>query len=324
LKKFFKQLLGYLGVDGRDLAVFLLALLLAFSIWFSHNLSLNYTSVVSVPVIAESSIEGYSKMSANACDITARCRTSGYKLITKYSSRRKPVEISFSADDFTESEEGIFEISASKMEPYAKQIFGEGTSVEAFISQSAEFRFTREEYKKVPVSPLTSISFKPQFISTHEIMTDPDSALVYGDPAVLVNIDRVYTRAINLKNVSTAKHGMVRLENPPGTRVTPSEVGYSLDVARYVELEAQMPVRTFNVPVGRELQVFPSSAKISFRCIFPVSSDPRTAAVLSIDYKDFEGSVTGRCIPRLTFAPTGVIDYHIEPEVFDCIENIRK
>jgi hypothetical protein len=58
---------------------------------------------------------------------------------------------------------------------------------------------------------------------------------------------------------------------------------------------------------------------VTFRCIFPVSKDPTDAFRLYIDYKDFAGSLTGRCIPHTLKLPSGVIDYRVTPEVFDCI-----
>ncbi len=83
LKEAFHKLLRKLDINGRDLAVFLLSLLLAFSIWISHNLSLQYSSVVSVPVIALSNIEGHQAESSNTSPVVARCRTTGYRLLRK-------------------------------------------------------------------------------------------------------------------------------------------------------------------------------------------------------------------------------------------------
>ena len=45
--------------DGGDLKIILVSLLLAFSIWLVYNLTLNYTKVVSVPIVARSNISGY-------------------------------------------------------------------------------------------------------------------------------------------------------------------------------------------------------------------------------------------------------------------------
>ena len=39
-----------------------------------------------------------------------------------------------------------------------------------------------------------------------------------------------------------------------------------------------------------------------------------------IDYEDFASSISGRCVPRVRTLPSGVLDYRVEPAVFDCIE----
>ena len=51
-----------------------MSLLLAFSIWLIHNLSLNYSDTISVPVMAQCNIDGHSNVSSNSSMIAARCR----------------------------------------------------------------------------------------------------------------------------------------------------------------------------------------------------------------------------------------------------------
>ena len=72
MKGLFHRLLKSLGFSGRDWAVLLLALLLAFSIWLIHNLSLKYNDFLTVPVVAQCSIDGHSDISSNSCQVTAR------------------------------------------------------------------------------------------------------------------------------------------------------------------------------------------------------------------------------------------------------------
>ena len=43
-----------------------MSLLLAFSIWLIHNLSLNYSDTISVPVMAQCNIDGHSDVSSNS------------------------------------------------------------------------------------------------------------------------------------------------------------------------------------------------------------------------------------------------------------------
>ena len=66
------KILQLLNISGRDWAVFLLALLLAFSIWLIHNLSLKYTEFMQASVEAVSNIEGHFNKSSNRSDVIAR------------------------------------------------------------------------------------------------------------------------------------------------------------------------------------------------------------------------------------------------------------
>ena len=52
--------------DGGDLKIILVSLLLAFSIWLVYNLTLNYTKVVSVPIVARNNISGYRQQSTGS------------------------------------------------------------------------------------------------------------------------------------------------------------------------------------------------------------------------------------------------------------------
>ena len=73
MRNLFHRILSALNIKGRDWVVFLLALLLAFSIWLIHNLALNYKDIFSVSVVAQCNISGHAEESANKCDVTARC-----------------------------------------------------------------------------------------------------------------------------------------------------------------------------------------------------------------------------------------------------------
>ena len=81
MRNLLHRILKTLNINGRDWVVLLLALLLAFSIWLIHNLTLKYNDYMSVSVIASCSIPGHSSVSADKSEVTARCRATGYKVI---------------------------------------------------------------------------------------------------------------------------------------------------------------------------------------------------------------------------------------------------
>ncbi len=326
LKEAFHKFLRKSDINGRDLAVFLLSLLLAFSIWISHNLSLQYSSVVSVPVIALSNIEGHQAESSNTSPVVARCRTTGYRLLRKNRmSRREQLRVYFSPDDLHHEDGDVYYITGNELSGYFSEIFGDNVQLESFVSSRVEFRFPEENHKTVPVQAVSVVDFKPQYMASGPMKIVPDSVIVYGEPLQIQNIDRVVTETITLQNLSSGAHGMARLDTPRGNvRLSVDEVSYALDVSRYVEIRREVKLGTRNVPAGRDLTVYPSVVEVVFRCVFPLASDPTDAISFFVDYNDFASSINGRCVPRDGGLPSSVIDYNVEPQVLECIESVRK
>lgn len=314
------------GISGRDMTGFLFSLLLAFVIWIIYNLSLQYSSVVSVPVSAMSNVEGHAQNSSNSVVIAARCRTSGFNLLRfAFPASAKTRTIFFSASDLHPTKvDNVFSISANELGGYFNDIFGDDIQLESIISSDVQFRFAAENHKKVPVQVISVLSFKSQYMPLSAMRAEPDSVIIYGEPLHLANIERVNTATVTLENVSSSAHGVVKLETPVGVRLSNNEVSYVLDVTRYVEIRSEVGISVRNVPTGKDVSVYPSQAEVTYRCVFPLGSDPTGNISFWVDYKDFANSINGKCIPHSDPLPSGVIDYTIEPRVFECVEKIRR
>ena len=109
MKRLYDRLLKSLNISGRDLAVFLLALLLGFSIWLIHNLGLKYNDYLTASVKAECNIEGHTNVSLNTSDVIARCRATGYKaILSDIKARRRPVTVTFNPSVMRHKEDDLF------------------------------------------------------------------------------------------------------------------------------------------------------------------------------------------------------------------------
>lgn len=272
---------------------------------------------MNVPVNASSNIEGRAVRASSTVTVVARCKTNGFRL-QALSKRKKAAEVMFNAEDLFHKEGDIYGISASDLYKYAPDIFGDGVTLDALI-QNVEFRFPEENHRKVPVIPVKNVTFKPQYTSVGEIRLSPDSVTVYGDPSRLQNIDAVVTSTFTHKDLGRSVHGRARIEAPSGLRISDYETSYFIDVTRYVEVKASVLIGTRNVPAGTTLSIYPSTADVSFKCVFPIGKNPADNAEFFVDYKDFVGSLTGRCVIRGEGIGDGVISYSIEPEICDCL-----
>lgn len=298
---------------------FLLCVLFSASIWLVLNLSQHYVAIVSVPVTAQSNIEGRGALSQSEATVTAQVSASGYRHVVMARRHRRTEQVSFAAADFRYMGGDRYAIPNTALYRYASQVFGEGVTVESFISEDPEFSFPEETYKKVPVRAVLDIEYAPQYMALKPLQVQPDSVLVYGEPSRLENVSVVSTKPLDLGDLRRSVHGKLRLETPSGVRLSHEECVYSLEVTRFVELRSEVHIGTRNVPASVDLAVLPSTATVVYRCIFPTATDPTAKAKFYIDYNDFAGSLSGRCVARCEELPNNVIDYTISPEVFDCL-----
>ena len=318
------SLVDRLKVNKRDVAVFLTSLLLAFGIWMLYNMNQGYSATLQARVYVKSNLPGYFPTSSDPVTVEARCRATGYDLIrNRRRMRGRAVTIRVEPDQLTEEGDGMFSLSSNALGAHIGELFGSEVRLESFIAPAYSFKFPQEDHKTVPVIPVSYLTFRPQYMLKDRLRLEPDSVIVYGDPAYLENIERIHTHKISVSNLNATAVGNVKLECPRGVRLSDTEVGYSIVVTRYVEVRRSVPVSVRNVPAGKNLSVYPSTADVLFRCVFPMASDRTSEVQFYIDYEDFQNSLSGKCVARTDALPPGVLNWAVTPEVFECVEDLR-
>lgn len=306
---------------GRNWILVLISVALALLVWLLTNLSKEYSGAVSVPVVAVANIEGHGIESSNVVVVSARCRTDGFRLVREYSRReRKVVKVPFDRADLRRINADTYAVIGGAKNNYVNEFFGDGAHVEAFITDTLRFVFPVENHKKVPVEVPKSLYCRSQYMLSGPFRVVPDSVTVYGDDARLEAIERITTQRLLLTDLHETSHGVLPLNVPKDVRLSDSQVGYEVPVTRYVELRTSVPVEVWNAPAGHQLQVYPPTASVVLRCVFPITKDPLPSFKIYVDWKDFNASLSGRCAARTLRLPPGVLEYRVEPEVFDCIE----
>ena len=325
MRRFCDRLLAMFDISGRDLAVFLLSLLLAFSIWLIHNLALKYNAYLEVPVRARCSIDGHAAVSADYSNVVARCRATGYNVIRSGMRRGGRVaEVEFQPAVMKHKEGNVFFVTSADLQEYTHLIFGDGVTVEYFTTDTLFFRFPYENSKKVPVRAVPSISYMPQHMPAESLQVVPDSVTVYGEPFILDGIQEVFTEPVRYSNLSSDIQGEIALEPLKGVRFSDDKVRYSMDVTRFVELAGTFPLTVINVPADKSMTIYPSRADVYLKCTFPYNDNPLAGIALEVDYNDFQNSLSGKCVIRLVDQSRDILEYDIFPPVVECIvEDIR-
>ena len=319
MKNLFHKILNALNINGRDWVVLILALLLAFSTWMIHNLSLKYNDYLKVPVVAKCEIKGHSDVSSNKAEVVARCRATGYRVIRAALKSRKIVDVTFRSADMVHLEGDTFYVTASNLLEYANNIYGPDVNVEYFLTDTLFFRFPYENFKKVPLVPISTFSFRDQYMPDGELVVEPDSVLIYGDPMRIENINEVHTKPIKFYDLAEDIQGIISLEKLKGVRVSETEARYRMGVKRYVEVSVMLPVNTVNVPQDKVMRVYPSVVEVLLRCNFPLIDDPLRGVRVEADYNDYQNSLGGNCALKAVGLTRGVIEWDVDPVAVSCV-----
>ena len=319
MKEIFHRISVFLNINGRDLPVFLLSLLLAFSIWLIHTLSYKYTDYISVRVQAVADIRGHAAMSSNNCEVIARCRTTGYNIVSASMKKKRPVKVNFQRLHSLGGEN--FYITASELQDYTHHIFGENVSLEYYVSDTLFFRFPYEANRVVPVFPVHKLDLAPQYAVIDKMKVEPDSVLIYGEPRIIDDIEYAFTEPVRFSGLKSSLRGVVNLEKIHGVRYEQPAVRYSLDVARYVEMNLRLPVNIKNAPDDKQVMVYPSTVDVVFRCAYPNVRNLSEEVSVYVNYEDIVSSKSGKCMLQADVPASNVISYRIVPQIVECLLN---
>ena len=187
------------------------------------------------------------------------------------------------------------------------------------MSDTLFFRFPYENFRKVPVIPISTVTFADQYMAESVLEVTPDSVLVYGEPFRLENVNAVYTKPVNYMDLSKDVSGVVKLEKIKDIRISESEVRYDLKVKRFVEVICSVPVSAVNVPSGKNMLVYPSVVEVSLKCNFPLVDDPQKGLRVEADYNDLQNSLGQRCVLEVVSPSRGIISSEATPLSVSCI-----
>ncbi|MBO6170488.1 MAG: YbbR-like domain-containing protein [Bacteroidales bacterium] len=273
---------------------------------------------MNVSVVAHSGLKGRAAASRSAVSVGARCSATGFRLI-RLKHQKADVHLDVHEEDLVPAGGDRYIVSAAEMAKYSSELFGEGVELVTFLNQNYTFEFGPENYKVVPVRAVYSASFKPQYMAAGPMSLSPDSVTVYGDDAKLASIDAVLTKTLSFNDISKSAGGVVKLVPVQGLRMSDSDVTWSLEVTRYVELRSEVSIGVRNVPPDVDFSVYPSRTEVVFLCAFPARNDPSAVCEFYVDYEEFLRSESGRCVARADNVPSYVLEWRLGTELFDCM-----
>ena len=249
--------------------VFLVCLSLASFLWFLNALEKHYTDHITVPVryINLPKDKDLTGKLPDKFDLTVDAF--GYTLLRhKLSLAFSPVllDINELTNNYLEGKfMSKYTISTNgHKEEIAKQISSE-IEIISIRPDSISFKVSSVIEKLVPVHPIVDFTFAKEFILQKPPIVKPESILVRGPEEILDTLKYIYTKPIELKNLSHTVKRDVDLAMLPELKSELDEVSVLIDVEQCTEAKFEIPILIINQPDSLLIKTFPAKVKVTCR-----------------------------------------------------------
>ncbi len=232
-------------------------------IWVLVQLSKEYTQIISFPLAYKNAPMDKSIARTRPVAVEARMQDKGFTLLY-YKWFQPDLELDL-AQTREEGSQLVYSIDANR-EEVARQLdldFEKTT----FLVEEIAIDFQARKKKKIRVVPAIKLHYAVGFSAGKSVQLTPDSVEVAGPQSVIDSVEIIKTRKLELNNVNTDVSGSVKLDTAGLGMLSfyRTEVNYTLDVEKFTEGSAKIPVEIVNVPPGERVSVFPQEVTVRYQ-----------------------------------------------------------
>lgn len=310
---------------GNDWVALLISLVLAFSVWFFHGMSLKYMVPMKFKVSIVTDLEGYAGEATSDDVLVIRATGTGFKIIglRRSANIARPITLDVAGGKLhpVPGESNIFELYTRDLTEELYQALGSNLTINSYDTEKLTFKLTQRTHIKVPVALQGDISCRSQYMVAAEPRLSPDSVAVYGDVSLLEGISQVETEKVSFSNADAPLDGRVRIKPVRGCELSAAEADYHIDVVRYIELSSEVEFSLVGKPAGMNMMISPPSGTVRYRVPYALAGGAAqdNPPAFVVYYTDFTASRSGEVVPRLYSAPAQMISYELDPPAVECV-----
>lgn len=245
----------------KDTLIFLIFLLIATFIWFSHTS--NHQRAIKIPVMVEhKGIPQSVRVSNRLPDkIEVKIEDEGNKIFEYAFSQPSTIVVDWSKLISKEKEVAFFPKEQLEQE-VRKYIYSSSNILS--IPNGIELKYKLQGVKKVPVKLASEVQLLPQQTLFDSISIVPDSVIAYGDVQFLDTLTAVYLEPIKQELVNGKNLLNLKIEKPKNLTFSKKSIAVSIPIELITEKTLEIPISRVNFPTNIILHTFPSTIKVSF------------------------------------------------------------
>jgi len=286
-------------VFRRKVLVFTFFLGLSIIIWLMNALSKNYTTEIDYPIRFKNYPENKTLIGDLPSYLSLRVSAHGYTLLrNNVSSRYIPIIFnvkSFTLNQFPGRDSSFSFIESRFIKDYVSKQLNSEFEIIDIKPDTLIFPFAQARTRVLPIQNKAVYELDKQLIFKNKLSIMPDSVKVSGPDYIIDTLRTIYTKAENLKVISSSSEIEIDLEELDYIKYETETVKLIFDVEKFTEKVLEVPVTLINVPDSLILKSFPR--QLSLSCQIGLSNFDLLQAdmfSLQVDYNDI---VSG--IPRL-------------------------
>jgi YbbR domain-containing protein len=297
-------------VDARAarrerIVVFIVAFIMALSLWFIVNLNGDYNISVNIPLEPGSIPDDMALVEDLPEFVQVEVSGDGWKLVSLYNN---PPRVLI---DINEGEVNLFDqvrqrfsveqdVSVLKVQPFAVDI-----ALEEKVS------------KKIPIRLNTEISFMNRYGLVSAPQITPDSLVITGAESQVEDINEwLIGEVLVLSDVRENISAVIPIEETnPLIESSVDEVTFTADVSEFTEGEVSVYIRTRDLPRGEVINYNPSAVSIRFDVPIELYSEVQNMRPYEayVPYSEIQEDSTGFVTPDIELIAT---EYNIKLRSF--------
>lgn len=241
---------------------FFICLLIASFLWIIHALNTVYTQTFKVPVVFKNIPQNKKALEPLPEKISVDVKASGLKLsFLMLKSSFSPIELDFNHLKSVHHNQ-CYVLSSSKLN--FKSIFNLETQIKHISPDSLYFSENTGLQKTVPIKVPFTILCQEGYGYLQPFII-PKVIQIWGDSALIKQIDTIYTAPINLINLNSNITRTIPIIKPnEGIYSNINEIKLEIIVSKLIERSVIIPINTINEIQKGKVNLFPSSVKVKF------------------------------------------------------------
>jgi rRNA maturation protein Rpf1 len=251
------------GFKNRKLNVFLLFLLLSFTILIFTKLSKQYTNTIVFNINKVNVPQEVVILNDSNTTLNITLKTHGFGWL-KYYFNKPSINVDFELDAYKTPSKYVW----AKTKSYLNNTqFGKQVELLNIKPDTLVFRYDVNMVKKVPVILNSEINFSPGFDVFEAVKTTPDSVIVVGAKELVSKVKKIETDLFKINEVKANIKQSVVLKLPQkskGLKFSVKQVNVEAQVERFTEGTLKIPVNIINVPEGLSLNYFPKMVNVTY------------------------------------------------------------